>query len=55
MKLKDLIGIIPDEEFVWINSESSFKFCAVPLVCWNQEVLCISEANWGGINIEICD
>ncbi len=55
MKLKDLIGIIPDEEGVWINNEKCSDFCKVPFSTLNKEVRLINEANWGGIHIEVYD
>ncbi len=56
MKLKDLIGIIPDEETVYINDEECYaEFCDVSFSSLKKEVISIKGADWGGINIEICD
>ena len=55
MKLKDLIGIIPDEQVVWINGDRYPGFENVGFSDLRKEVKQIYEANWGGLAIELQD
>ena len=64
MKLKDLIGIVPDNEVInfsyydgYVHTENE-PFKAMPFKLWNKEIKSIStnkDILEGGLNIEFKD